>query len=271
MTSTVTAAEAATRQDPVVRIDNVSVRFGDRVAAAGLTFEVAAGERVAILGRTGAGKSTLLNLLIGDLAPTTGSVRVDGADPHAQHRQLQGKIAMAFQQPSLLPWLTALDNAAVGLEILGHGKKRSREIAREWLDRVHLGHAANLYPSQMSGGMRQRVSLARAFAVQPRLVLLDESFSALDEVTANQLRRDFIELCEQTSASALVVTHSIEEAFQLADRVLVFGSPAQILGQYAAARYPVGSDEFIAVRQEIHQLMQAGAPTPAAAHGSDRQ
>jgi NitT/TauT family transport system ATP-binding protein len=245
----------------VVRLQQVSVRFGSTVAAQDLSFTVARGERVAILGRTGAGKSTLLNLLIGNLSPTEGSVHVDSADPYLEHKKLQGLIGMAFQTPSLLPWLTALDNAAVGLKIIGGNKKESRERAMEWLAKVNLAHAADRYPSQLSGGMRQRVSLARAFAIEPKLVLLDESFSALDEVTANQLRNDFIKLSDDTNATAIIVTHSIEEAFVLGHRVLVFDSPAQIVGEYDTLKYPVGSEQFAGVRQEIHELMRGRNPS----------
>lgn len=250
----------------VVRLEQVSVRFGPTVAAQDLSFTVTRGERVAILGRTGAGKSTLLNLLIGNLSPTEGSVRVDGADPYLEHKKLQGLIGMAFQTPSLLPWLTALDNAAVGLRIIGINRKESRERAMEWLAKVNLAHAADRYPSQLSGGMRQRVSLARAFAIEPKLVLLDESFSALDEVTANQLRNDFIQLSNDTNATALIVTHSIEEAFVLGHRVLVFDSPAQIVGEYGTSKYPVGDEQFALVRQEIHELMRGANSSASPVH-----
>jgi len=112
------------KQD-VVSLENVSVLYGSSLVVENLNFNVARGERVAILGRTGAGKSTLLNLLIGNLSPTSGTVRVDGVDPHGEHKKLQGRVGMAFQTPSLLPWLTAMDNAAVGLKILGRGKRKA--------------------------------------------------------------------------------------------------------------------------------------------------
>jgi NitT/TauT family transport system ATP-binding protein len=240
--------------EPVIRVDKASVQFGDKLAVRELSFSVHAGERVAILGRTGSGKSTLLNLLIGNLQPTAGSVRVTDIDPYAQHKQLQGRIGMAFQSPNLLPWYTALDNARVGLDIMGWPKERSKAAGCEWLARVQLEGAEHLYPSQLSGGMRQRVSLARAFAIEPKVLMLDESFSALDEVTATALRADFRRLCEERGATALIVTHSIEEAFFLATRVLVFGSPAQILAEYRTADF--GDPEiFNKVRESIHKLM----------------
>lgn len=260
---------ASTSVQPVVRVQNASVWFGTVCAVNNLTFEVRQGERVAILGRTGAGKSTLLNLLIGNIAPTSGELNVAGVDPFAQHRQLQGRIGMAFQSPRLLPWRTAVDNAGVGLEILKRPKSERRQVALQWLDRMSLADAADRYPSQLSGGMRQRVSLARAFAINPELVLLDESFSALDEVTAKDLRADFVDLCRSEAMTALIVTHSIEEAFDLADRVLVFGRPARILAEYDT-RAALAERPFIQLREEIHQLMVA-AGDPASDQPNEPQ
>jgi NitT/TauT family transport system ATP-binding protein len=231
------------------------------LAVRDLTFSVQEGERVAILGRTGSGKSTILNLLIGNFAPTSGSVQVTGLDPFRQHKQLQGRIGMAFQSPSLLPWYTALNNAKVGLDIIGRPKQESRAVARAWLNRVQLVGVDDLYPNQLSGGMRQRVSLARAFAIEPKVLMLDESFSALDEVTANALRKDFRSLCEERRTTALIVTHSIEEAFYLATRVLVFGSPAHILGTYDTHDY-TDPDAFRAVRDEIRRSMDTRTAEP---------
>jgi NitT/TauT family transport system ATP-binding protein len=244
----------AGQDQDVIRVEDVTVQFGETVAIRKLSFSVKEGERVAILGSTGSGKSTLLNLLIGSRTPTFGSVMVTGLDPYAQHKQLQGRIGMAFQSPNLLPWFTSLDNARVGLNIMGHGKEQSKEVARKWLARVHLDGVEDLYPSQLSGGMRQRVSLARAFAIEPKVLMLDESFSALDEVTAWALRKDFRDLCQERGATALLVTHNIEEAFFLGTRVLVFGSPAQILAEYKTSDY-AAPDAFRSVRDEIHKLM----------------
>lgn len=244
--------------DTVLRISDVSVYFAKVAAIESLSFHVKRGERVAILGRTGAGKSTLLNLLVGNLQPTSGEVRVASVDPYLQHKELQGRIGMAFQSPRLMPWRTALGNVAAGLEILGRRRAERREIATKWLEQVHLGHALHLYPSQLSGGMRQRVSIARAFAIEPELVLLDESFSALDEVTAASLRVEFLELCNREHKTALIVTHNIEEAFVLAHRVIVLGRPARILSEFMAAEMPKpGSPEFTNLRSRIHQLMSS--------------
>ena len=249
-------------QDVVVGLQQVSVKFGGVVAIGNLSFEIRRGERVAILGRTGAGKSTLLNLLIGNLKPTSGTVRVAGFDPYREHRKLQGHIGMAFQSPRLIPWRTALANVRTGPEILKRPAAEQIRTAKKWLEQVHLSHAARLYPSQLSGGMRQRVSLARAFAIEPDIMLLDESFSALDEVTAAALRTEFLTLCRQISMTAMIVTHNIEEAFILANRVLLLGRPAKIINEFDVATSPVpGTPEFIQFRDKIHGMIAGDTRT----------
>jgi len=240
----------------VVDISRVNVKFAGIVAIGDLSLQIKRGERVAILGRTGAGKSTLLNLLVGNLAPTDGTVSVAGVDPFRQHKQLQGRIGMAFQSPRLLPWRSALGNVSLGLQILKKDKETQEKIARKWLDQVHLAHAEKYYPSQMSGGMRQRVSLARAFAIEPDLMLLDESFSALDEVTADELRSEFLSLCQQIKMTSMIVTHNIEEAFSLAHRVLLLGRPAKIIKEFHVQQSPApGTPDFIAFRNSIHEMI----------------
>ena len=240
----------------VVDVDTVTVRFKTFVAVEGLSLKVSKGERVAILGRTGAGKSTLLNLLVGNLTPTSGTVRVADADPYKEHQALQGRIGMAFQSPRLIPWRSALGNVKLGLEILGRSQLEQDRTARRWLEQVHLGSAVDLYPSQLSGGMRQRVSLARAFAIEPDLILLDEAFSALDEVTAADLRAEFLRLCAQIEMTSLIVTHNIEEAFILADRVILLGRPAKILKTFATHEAPTpGTADFVAFRETIHKMI----------------
>jgi len=240
----------------IVNFEDVHHAFGDNIAIERFNFKIHRGERVAILGRTGAGKSTILNLLVGNFAPTEGTVRIDGIDPYAQHKDLRGIIGMAYQAPRLLPWRTAVENVAVGQEIAGVDKAKREENARRWLDKMHLEDAYDLVPSQLSGGMRQRVSLARAFAIDPALVLLDESFSALDEVTARVLRDDFLKVANEEKKTAMIVTHNIEEAFQMAHRVLLLGRPARILAEYDTANEPrVGTTEFTALREKIRDLM----------------
>lgn len=239
----------------VIELHNVTVEFAGKAAVDDFTLEVRAGERLAILGRTGAGKSTVLSLLVGAAAPTRGDVRVLGCDPYADHANLQGRVAMAFQAPNLMPWRTALGNVKIGLDVLKRPRSERNAVAQRWLERVHLGDAARKYPNQLSGGMRQRVSLARAFAIDPEIVFLDESFSALDELTARELRADFVDLCERANASSVIVTHSIEEAFAIAHRVIVLARPAKVIAEYDTVTERAKNRGMDEVRAEIRDLM----------------
>ena len=213
---------------PLIEFKEVSKRFGAHVAVNRLSMSVARGEIVALLGRTGAGKSTVMNLLMGTIACDAGQIRVAGVDPALEFSSLRGKMAVSFQTDRLLPWRTALENVALGLLILGKPKAEAHATALEWLKRVKLGGAEDKYASELSGGMRQRVSLARALAVDPELVLLDESFSQLDHVTSQVLRRDFSEIVRAAGKTCVFVTHRIDDALEIADRVLVFAAPAQV-------------------------------------------
>lgn len=244
----------------VIDVSGVDVRFDGVAAVRDLSFAVHEGERVAVLGQTGAGKSTLLNLLVGALTPTSGSVRVAGLDPVADWAAMQGKIAIAFQSPRLLPWRTAKANVALGLEILGMDKAQRLRRAEEWLERVHLDDAMTRFPAQLSGGMRQRVALARAFAVQPEVLLLDEAFSALDEVTATALRADFLAVAEDARTTAVIVTHSIEEAFGLAHRVLVLRRPATVAASFRTDTIDLTDPVRVHdLRTEVRALMATDA------------
>jgi len=213
---------------PLIELARVSKRFGNQLAVDQLSFEVHHGEIVALLGKTGAGKSTVMNMLMGTIACDEGGVRVAGVDPFREFRALKGKLAVSFQTDRLLPWRTALDNAALGLQILGRARPEARQIARQWLARVKLEGAEDKYVHELSGGMRQRVSLARALAVDPEIVLLDESFSQLDHVTSQTLRRDFSQIVRQVGKTCVFVTHRIDDALEMADRILVLAAPARL-------------------------------------------
>ncbi len=213
---------------PLIEVANVSKRFGAQLAVDRLSFEVRHGEIVALLGKTGAGKSTVMNMLMGTIGCDEGRVRVAGVDPFREFRALKGKLAVSFQTDRLLPWRTALDNAALGLQILGRPRAEARLIAGEWLTRVKLDGAEEKYVHELSGGMRQRVSLARALAVDPEIVLLDESFSQLDHVTSQTLRRDFSQIVRQVGKTCVFVTHRIDDALEMADRILVLAAPARM-------------------------------------------
>src|SRR6185436_15591293 len=148
------------------------------------------------------------------------------------------KIATVFQQARLLPWRSALDNARLPLELIGLPEPEQRERALTWLERLGLGNFTNAYPHELSGGMRQRVAIARAFAVQPDILLADEAFGHLDEVTAAELRETFLELARECGSTAILITHQLEEAIGVGDRIIVFGKSAKLLADIHVAQWP---------------------------------
>jgi NitT/TauT family transport system ATP-binding protein len=198
-------------------------------AVSDLSFSVQAGELVSVVGRTGCGKSSTLHIILGLERPTSGSITIDDKEPYADFGYFRGRLAAVFQTDRLLPWRKTLDNVAYGLEILRVPEPDRRTRAQRWLERVGLGGFENAYPHQLSGGMRQRVGIARAFCVEPEVVLCDEAFGHLDEVTATQLRGDFLELVRETRKTSVFITHDIDEAIELGTRVLVLGKPARLL------------------------------------------
>jgi NitT/TauT family transport system ATP-binding protein len=233
---------------------------GAVVAIDRLDFRISRGEMVAIVGQTGCGKSTFLNLLIGLDRPSEGRIAIDGRMPYDDFHHFRGHLAAVFQQDRLLPWRTALDNVRLGLELLGYGPAEQAERARRWLDRLGLGPFVGAFPHELSGGMRQRVALARAFAIQPGLLLADEAFGHLDEVTAASLRQTFVELARKEGNTAVLVTHQLEEAIELGDRILVFGKPARLLADIHLERWPPG--ELPRLRTVIQRMIHANEPAP---------
>ncbi|MDH3296197.1 MAG: ABC transporter ATP-binding protein [Acidimicrobiia bacterium] len=191
-----------------------------RRALADLDLTVPSGQLLAVIGASGCGKSTLLRLLGGLDQPTQGRVTVDGEDPRAVKGR--GVIGLVPQSPALLPWKSVADNVAL-LDNLGPwgGHRLDRNGVDLWLKRVELGQEGDLLPHQLSGGMQQRVALARAFAIQPSLLLMDEPFNALDEITRHHMQTLLIDLWRLTKPTVVFVTHSIDEAVKLSDRVVV--------------------------------------------------
>ncbi len=243
---------------PLIRFRDVTKVFrradgrGDLVAVDRLSFEIAAGEIVAVLGKTGCGKSTMFNLVAGLIEPTAGEVAVIGHDPFRAFDFFRGKIGIIFQGDRLMPWRTALDNILLGLQILDAAPERADAVARGWLARLGLSGHENDYPHALSGGMRQRVSIARAFAVEPEILLCDEPFSALDEMTARDLRAEFVRLVRQNGKTAVFITHHINEALEIGDRILVFHRPARIALEIRLDR---NADEQ--ARRSVHErIMQ---------------
>jgi NitT/TauT family transport system ATP-binding protein len=213
-----------------VVVDGVSQTFRDRrghdvEALAGVTFAVEAEELVAVVGPSGCGKSTLLNLLAGLLGPTAGRVGFEGALPAGRP-----PTAMVFQEFALFPWRTVQANVEFGLEEAGRPAPERRALARRYLELTGLAGFEGKYPHQLSGGMRQRVGIARALAVDPAVLLMDEPFSALDAQTRQLMQEELLSIWERTRKTILYVTHNIQEAVWMADRVVVLSRrPGRVL------------------------------------------
>ena len=245
--------------DAVISFKDVTKVFrrpdgrGDFIAMDKLSFAVGKGEIVAVLGKTGCGKSTMFNIVAGLIEPTSGEARVVGHDPFREFDFFRGKIGIVFQNDRLMPWRSALDNVLLGLQILDGEPKQAEETARAWLKRLGLSGHENDYPHALSGGMRQRVSIARAFAVEPEILLCDEPFSALDEMTARDLRAEFVRLVRQSDKTAVFITHQINEAMELGDRVMVFHRPARIA--YEVHLRDAGETDRRKVQEEIMRVL----------------
>ena len=209
-----TEAPTGTARGVAVRLDKIRRAFGDLVVVDHLTMDIAAGEFLAILGPSGCGKSTLLRIIAGLHTPDGGTLHVNPADTKFQ-------TAFVFQDAHLLPWRTVLENAALPLELMGVERGERLARASRILAEVGLQEAEDRYPSQLSGGMRMRVSLARALVTEPRLLLLDEPFAALDEITRFRLDVRLRDLWLERGMTVVFVTHSITEAAFLADRAVV--------------------------------------------------
>ena len=199
-------------------------------AVADVTLDVGAGEFVSVVGPTGCGKSTLLNVAAGLLAPSTGTVALFGA-PLAG---INPRAGYMFQAESLMPWRTALGNVMAGLEFRGVEANAAREQAQGWLRRVGLAEFGERYPHQMSGGMRKRASLAQTLVLDPDLILMDEPFSALDIQTRQLMENELLALWSEKKKAVLFITHDLDEAIALADRVVVMsaGPAARPIGEF---------------------------------------
>ncbi|HEY2186804.1 MAG TPA: ABC transporter ATP-binding protein [Xanthobacteraceae bacterium] len=214
---------------PKVELRNVNMRYfsreGETEALKDISLRVGAGEFVAIIGQSGCGKSTLLSLISGILKPTSGTVLVDGKAVGGPTR----KVAYMLQQDYLFEWRTILENAVLGAEIQGADMSKARGRARELLTRYGLGQFLHHLPRQLSGGMRQRVALARTLCTEPDVVLLDEPFSALDSQTRLALADEVTDILRREGKTTILVTHDIGEAISMSERVIVLSRrPGQI-------------------------------------------
>jgi len=220
---------------PALALDNISVTFvsdgmARYTAIRDATLTVRPGEFVSVVGPTGCGKSTLLNVAAGLLAPSAGGVRINGEPLEGLNR----KAGYLFQSEALLPWRTALDNVTAGLEFRGMEAGEARRRAEDWLQRVGLRGHAHRYPHQLSGGMRKRVALAQTLILDPQIILMDEPFSALDIQTRQLMENELLELWSVDRKSVVFITHDLEEAISLSDRVVVLsaGPGSRPIGEF---------------------------------------
>jgi NitT/TauT family transport system ATP-binding protein len=210
--------------EPILRLRGVGKRFAGVEALAGLDLSVAAGELLSLLGPSGCGKSTALRLIAGLIEPTAGTVERRLADRRAP--------GFVFQEPTLLPWASVQRNVALPLRLLGLPRREIRRRTGEALERLGLGDFAGAYPRELSGGMQMRASIARALAPRPRLLLLDEPFAALDEVTRWKLNDDLLELWRDGGLTVVFVTHGVHESAYLSTRIAVLSArPGRLLGE----------------------------------------
>jgi NitT/TauT family transport system ATP-binding protein len=211
----------AASDDALLLVEDLAVRFqtGDEVLTAldHVSFSVAPGEFLSVIGPSGCGKSTVFNAIGGLLGGYEGRITVGGERVTGPHRS----IGMVFQEESTFPWRTVIDNVAFPLEIAGMGKAARLERARHFVSLVGLGGFENRYPAELSGGMRQRVSMARTLASEPKIMLMDEPFAALDEQTRLLLGDKVLQIQQQLKQTTLLITHNITEAVQMSDRILV--------------------------------------------------
>jgi NitT/TauT family transport system ATP-binding protein len=257
----------ATGISPIIELDRVRVELAGERIYDSLDFVVSSGEFLCILGPSGCGKSTCLRLIGGLLAASGGSVRVDGRSPS----EVWDQIAYVFQAPRLVPWRDALGNVMLGMELRfgGQGRREREAHCREMLELVGLGNDIRKYPRMLSGGERQRVAIARALAVEPKIILMDEPFSALDLNTRRRLRAQMVSIWQQTGKTIVFVTHDIDEALTLADRiVLMSNKPTRIIETIDIARtQPRDIDaapELRALRDRLHRLFRQLEPGAAA-------
>lgn len=242
---------------------------GDPLTAIkGVDLHIASGEFISVIGPSGCGKSTLLHCLGGMISPTAGEITVQGVPIKVPDPNL---AAFVFQDYTLLPWKTVLDNVAVGLRWAGVDRAARQAKAAEMLDLVGLPDFASSYPRELSGGMQQRVAVARAMSMDPEILLMDEPFGALDEQTRRHLGNEMCRILTEAERTVVMVTHSLDEAIFWADRIVVLSArPGQIVREITVSEPRprkldfVASPEFAAIRSELFQLLEATEkPAPA--------
>lgn len=268
MTESVITTDAVT----VTAVDKVfEAAAGQVVALSGIDLTVEPGEFVSLIGPSGCGKSTLLRLIADLDTPSSGSVEVFGTSAH--QARVDQKYGIAFQQAGLLPWRSVAANIALPLELHGSSSVETRESVAELIALVGLDDFGDRYPDELSGGMQQRVAIARALAKKPELLLMDEPFGALDEMTREYMQTELLRISAETGAAVVFVTHSIPEAVYLSDRVVVMSPrPGRIaavvpmaLGSTASRADDLREDgAFFEMITAVREALHGGAPASSA-------
>ena len=239
----------------MISLKNVSKNYGDYMALCDVNLSFNKGELVTLLGASGCGKTTLLNLIGGFETFNSGEIRIENETFIKQARP--NACVKIFQDYALLPWLNVLENVKFALE--AQGIKEREKVAREYLKSVHLESFEERFPAQLSGGQRQRVALARALCVQPKILLLDEPFSALDNFTRSALQNELLEIKQNLKTTMIFVTHDIDEALYLGDRVIILKpNPGEIVGDIKVKinKSDRNSLEFLRLKREIADYLE---------------
>ena len=259
--------QSSARAAPVVDARGVSLKFqtddGEIEALANVNLAVAAGEFVSFIGPSGCGKTTLLRVIADLEQPTDGTLMVNGVPPH--EARLKRQYGYVFQAPALYPWRTVERNVTLPLEVMGVAKDERRRRAREQLELVHLAGFARKFPWQLSGGMQQRVSIARALSFDPALLLMDEPFGALDEIVRDHLNEQLLRLWDKTGKTVLFVTHSLPEAVFLSTRIVVMSPRPGRVVDVISCEFPRDrtleireTPEFLKIAQRVRAGLRAG-------------
>ncbi len=242
----------------MIDVSNVTISFEEEnqthVILDDVSLNIEKGEFICLLGPSGCGKSTLLNAMAGFLKPTSGEIKIE--------TQIVQKPSMKyvtiFQNYGLLPWRTVQKNVELGLETKNYSKEKKANIASHYLKMVGLEHAAKKRPAQLSGGMQQRVAIARALAVEPDILFMDEPFGALDAITRMKLQTDILEIAQDTKKTVVFVTHDIEEAVFLADRIVIMSANPGRIKALLTVQLPKHRDrtsnDFLMIRDKVYEI-----------------
>lgn len=242
----------------MIDVSNVTISFEEEnqthVILDDVSLNIEKGEFICLLGPSGCGKSTLLNAMAGFLKPTSGEIKIE--NQIVQKPSM--KYVTIFQNYGLLPWRTVQKNVELGLETQKYSKEKKAQIASHYLKMVGLEHAAKKRPAQLSGGMQQRVAIARALAVKPDILFMDEPFGALDAITRMKLQTDILEIAQDTKKTVVFVTHDIEEAVFLADRIVIMSANPGRIKALLTVQLPKHRDrtsnDFLMIRDKVYEI-----------------